>query len=406
MPTPTPDTTGNTGYQLDPIENLVEVNIGPAHPATHGTLRAKCLLDGEVIVRAIPEIGYLHRGFEKMSENVTYNQVVPYTDRLNYLSAPMNNTGYAKAVEALFGIQIPDRAVYIRVIVDELSRIMDHLVCNSVAAMDLGGLTNFWYGVYPRERIYDILVKLTGARLTNSYTRVGGVIHDIYDGFEADLEDALREVDRSLVVMMKLLKRNRIFNDRIRDVGVIPREMALSYGFTGPLLRASGVPYDVRKDFPYYHYDEFDFDVPIGEKGDCWDRFFVRMEEIHQSVRILRQAVARIPDGPIRIQDPRITPPPKSEVYNNIEALINHFKLVFEGIRPPRGHVYSSTECANGEVGYTIYSDGTKNAYRVKVRSPSFAAFSAFAEIVTGHYIADAIAVLGSLNIIAGELDR
>lgn len=394
------------GYELDPIENLVWVNIGPAHPATHGTLRAKCLLDGEIIVRAISEIGYLHRGFEKMSENVTYNQVIPYTDRLNYLSAPMNNTGYAKAVEELFGIQIPDRAVYIRVIVDELSRIMDHLVCNAVGAMDLGGMTNFWYGVYPRERIYDLLVKFTGARLTNSYTRVGGVIHDLWDGFEEELEAVLREVDKSLVIMMKLLKRNRIFNDRIRGVGVVSKETALSYGFTGPILRASGVAYDVRKDFPYYHYDEFDFEVPVGEKGDCWDRFFVRMEEINQSIRILRQAVRRIPGGPIRIQDPRITPPPKHEVYNNIEALINHFKLVFEGIRPPKGHVYSATECANGEVGYTIYSDGSKNPYRVKVRSPSFAAFSSFAEVTTGQYIADAIAILGSLNIIAGELDR
>lgn len=396
----------DAGYSLDPIENLVEVNIGPAHPATHGTLRAKCLLDGEVIIRAVTEIGYLHRGFEKMSENVTYNQVIPYTDRLNYLSAPMNNTGYAKAVEALFGIQIPERAVFIRVIVDELSRIMDHMVCNSVSAMDLGGLTNFWYGVYPREKIYDILVKLTGARLTNAYTRVGGVVHDLYDGFEDDLNAALKEVDRGITVMMKLLKRNRIFNDRIRNVGVVPKETALSYGFTGPILRASGVPYDVRKDFPYYHYDEFDFEVPIGEKGDCWDRFFVRMEEINQSMRIIRQAVKRMPAGPVRIQDPRITPPPKHEVYSNIEALINHFKLVFEGICPPKGHVYSSTECANGEVGFTIYSDGSKNPYRVKVRSPSFAAFSAFAEITTGHYIADAIAILGSLNIIAGELDR
>ncbi len=388
------------------VEHPVTVNIGPAHPATHGTLRLKCTLDGEVIVGAKAEIGYLHRGFEIQCEQVPYQHVIPFTDRLNYLSACMNNTGYCKAVEKLLGIQIPERAQYIRVLVDELSRIADHLVCNGVAALDLGGLTNFWYAFYPREKIYDILQKLSGARLTNAYCRIGGVVYDLYPGFEDDLSAAFKELDQGITAILKLLQRNRIFNDRVRDVGIVSKETALSYGWTGPLLRSSGVPYDVRKDEPYYHYDEFDWEVPTGEKGDCWDRFFIRIEEIRQSMKIIQQALARMPDGPILIRDPRIALPPKEEVYNSIEGLINQFKLIFEGIRPPAGEIYSCTEAANGELGFYIVSDGSKTPYRVKVRSPSFLHFAAMENMAQGQYIADAVAILGSLNIIAGELDR
>ena len=394
--------------ERESVEHPVTVNIGPAHPATHGTLRLKAVLDGEVIVSAKAEIGYLHRGFEIQCEQVNYQQVIPYTDRLNYLSACMNNTCWTKAVEKLLGIedQVPERAIYIRVIVDELSRIADHLVCNGIGALDLGGLTNFWYTFYPREKIYDILEKLSGARLTNAYTRIGGVVYDLYPGFEDDLKVAFKELDRGLGGMLKLLQKNRIFNDRVRDVGIVSAEDALAWGWTGPCLRASGVAYDVRKDQPYYHYDEFDWEVAVGEKGDCWDRFFVRVEEIRQSMRIIEQAVARIPDGPIMIDDPKIALPPKERVYNSIEGLINHFKLIFEGVRPPAGEVYSCTEAANGELGFYIVSDGSANPYRVKVRAPSFMHFQAIEEIAKGHYIADAIAILGSLNIIAGELDR
>lgn len=388
------------------LEHLVTVNIGPAHPAMHGTLRLKAQLDGEVIVNSRAEIGYLHRGFEIQCEHATYAQVIPYTDRLNYLSACMNNTGWCKAVEKLLDVEIPERAKYIRVIVDELSRIIDHLLSNGIAALDLGAMTNFWYAFWPREKVYDILVKLSGARLTNAYTRIGGVAYDLYDGFKDDLREAFKELDRGLGGMLRLLQRNRIFNDRVRNIGIVDKETALSYAWTGPLLRASGVPYDVRKDYPYYHYDEFDWDVVVGEKGDCWDRFFVRVEEIRQSMRIIEQAVERIPDGPIMIDDPRIALPPKQEVYNSIEGLINHFKLIFEGIRPPVGEIYSCTEAANGELGFHIWSDGTKNPYRVKVRAPSFMHFAAMEEMSQGHFIADAIAIIGSLNIIAGELDR
>ncbi len=388
------------------VEHPVTVNIGPAHPATHGTLRLKCVLDGEVIVESKAEIGYLHRGFEIQCEQVPYQHVIPFTDRLNYLSACMNNTAYCKAVEKLLGIKIPERAQYIRVIVDELSRIADHLICNGVAALDLGGLTNFWITFYPREKIYDILAKLSGARLTNAYTRIGGVVYDLYDGFDDDLAACFKELDKGLTQVLKLLQRNKIFNDRVRDVGIVSKETALAYGWTGPVLRASGVPYDVRKDQPYYHYDEFDWEMPIGAKGDTWDRFFVRVEEIRQSMRIIEQAVERIPDGPIMVSDPTIALPPKKRVYNSIEGLINQFKLVFEGIRPPPGEVYSATEAANGELGFYIVSDGSKHPYRVKVRAPSFLHFSAMEEISRGYFIADAIAILGSLNIIAGELDR
>jgi len=391
---------------LDGIENYIELNFGPAHTATHGTLRSKILLDGEIIVKVVPEIGYLHRGFEIMGEQVHYQQVIPYTDRLNYVSCPMNNTCYAMAVEKLLGIEAPVRAQRVRVIFDEISRIIDHLVALGVNAMDLGAFTNFWYAFWPRELAYDIFTKFCGARLTTSMMRIGGLPNDLYDGFADDVNIFTKGVKTAMGDILALLKRNRIFNDRVRDVGCIGKDLAISYGFTGPNLRAAGVEYDVRKANPYNGYEQFDFDIPLGEKGDTWDRFFVRVEEITQSLRILEQAMKDIPGGPVITNDPAVALPPKSEVYGSIEGLMAHFKHIMHGIRPPKGEIYGYTEAANGELGFYIVSDGSEKAYRIKCRPPCFYSYAAFPYLAEGAFIADAVATLGSLNVIAGELDR
>lgn len=392
--------------QSDGIGNFVEINMGPAHTATHGTLRSKVLLDGEIIVKLVPEIGYLHRGFEIMSEQVPYQHVIPYTDRLNYCSCAMNNTCYAMAVEKLLGIEATPRAQRIRVIIDEITRIIDHCVALGVNAMDMGAFTNFWYAFWPRELAYDIFTKLCGARLTTAYTRIGGLSGDLYDGFEEDVKGFNKALNEAMSDIMALLKRNRIFNDRVRDVGMIDKELAISYGFTGPNLRAAGVEYDVRKAHPYNGYEQFDFDIPLGEKGDTWDRFFVRVEEIRQSQRILEQAMKDIPDGPVMVSDYKIALPPKQAVYGSIEGLMAHFKHIMHGIEPPVGEVYGLTEAANGELGFYIVSDGGPKPYRIKVRPPCFYYYSAFPYLAEGSFIADAVVVLGSLNVIAGELDR
>ncbi len=385
----------------------VTLNIGPTHPATHGTLRIIVELDGETIVNCDNEIGYLHRCFEKESEHSTWTQVIPYTDRLNYVSPLMNNVGYVMAVEKLLGIDVPERCKYIRVIISELSRIIDHLVCIGTNLVDLGALTNFWYFWEAREEVYNLIEELTGTRMTTAYTRVGGLRDDLPEGW---VEKALHVIRNVIPPRIKdvdaLITKNKIFMDRTIGVGALSKEDAISYGFTGPCLRACGVPYDIRKDQPYLVYDRFDFDIPIGENGDTYDRYLVRMEEMWQSIRILEQAFEQLPDGPVNVDDPRITLPPKSEVYTNIEALMNHFKLIMEGIQVPPGEVYSATEAANGELGFYIVSTGGGKPYRIKVRPPCFAIYSAFPEMVRGHMIADAIAILGSINIIAGELDR
>lgn len=387
-------------------QNLIPLNMGPSHPATHGALRILLELDGETIVKAHAEIGYLHRAFEKHAESSTWTQVIPYTDRLNYCSAMMNNVGYCRAVEKLLGIEIPPRAVVIRVIVSELFRIMDHLICIGAAAVDLGALTNYWYLFNVREKMYDYTEKICGARLTTAYTRIGGLMRDLPPDFDAGIRASLKELDKALREVSTLLEKNRIFIDRTRGVGVISKEEAISYGFTGPCLRACGVPHDLRKAEPYYHYDEYDWDLPTRSNGDTYDRLIIRFEEMRQSKRIIEQALTRLPDGPIIVSDPRIALPKKEAVYNSIEGLMNHFMLIMDGIKVPAGEVYSSTEAANGELGFYIVSDGGGQPYRIRVRPPCFPLFSAYTKMIEGSMIADAVAILGSLNIVVGELDR
>lgn len=387
-------------------KDLVFVNLGPSHPATHGTLRTLCALDGETIVAAICEIGYLHRGFEKDCEIHPYTQCIPYTDRLNYLSAIMNNIGFCKAVERMLGIEIPERAITVRVITAELNRIIDHLVCVGANLVDLGALTNFWYAFNPRESVYNILEKLCGARLTSNYMRIGGLARDLYPGFEAEVDAVLDEILASIGEMERLTEKNRIFIERTQNVGVISAEDAISYGWTGPTLRACGVEYDLRKNEPYYGYETYDFDMILGSRGDTFDRIYVRFYEIRESAKIIRQALKRLRPGPVMSDDKRVAVPPKEMTYGNIEGLMNHFKLIMHGIQPPIGEVYDYTESANGELGFHIISDGGKNPYRVKCRPPSLMNFAAFPQLIEGGMIADAIATLGSINIIAGELDR
>lgn len=389
----------------EPGETML-LNIGPSHPATHGTLRTLVELDGERILYAIPEIGYLHRGFEKSAETHEYNQVIPYTDRLNYCSAISNNVGYAKAVESLCGIEVPERCQYIRVILCELSRIMDHLVCNGANLVDLGALTNFWYLFNLREKIYKVIESVTGARLTNSYTRIGGLWSDVHDEFLAETRALLIEVPKHINDTLKLVARNRIFIDRTVGVGGFSVDDAISHGFTGPCLRATGFEYDLRKQAPYYVYDRFKFEVVTGFRGDTYDRTMVRFEEILQSVRIIEQALEQMPRGPVNADHPLALLPSKNQIHGNIEGLVNHFKVIMHGISPPAGEVYDWTESPNGELGFHIVSDGTMRPYKCRVRPPCFYLYSAFTKLVEGGLIADAIAVLGSLNIIAGELDR
>ncbi len=382
------------------------VNFGPSHPAMHGAFRVQALMDGETIVDAEAELGYMHRNFEKMAEIRTYQQVIPYTDRLNYCSSFMNGHGWALAVEKLLGIEAPPRAEAIRVILSEFSRIMDHYVCLGANVVDLGAITPYFIWFRAREVIYELLEACCGARLTVSYVRIGGLAQDVPEDFEARCRKALASVRDVLDQGHRLLTRNVIFVRRFRDVGVLGAEDALSYGWVGPCLRGSGVGYDIRKDHPYSGYDGYDFDVPVGTVGDCYDRYLVRMEEINQSCRIIEQALANLPEGPVIVDDKTVALPPKSAVYGNIEALMNHFKLVFDGILPPPGEVYGYTEAANGELGYYIVSDGSKHPWRLKVRPPCFNIYQAFPEMIKGAMLADVFAIIGGLNVIAGELDR
>jgi len=386
--------------------DFLPVNIGPSHPATHGALRVEALLDGETIVHSRTEIGYLHRCFEKEAEDHTWQQIIPYTDRLNYVSSLTNNVGYVLAVEKMIGMDVPERAQVIRVIVAEMGRIMDHLVCIGANLVDVGALTNFWYFFNAREWLYRVVERLCGERLTTSYTRIGGLYRDLYEGFEQDLRAALIKVNEGLRDVTGLVQRNRILMDRTIGVGVMSGEDALSWGWTGPCLRASGVGYDVRKAAPYSGYENYDFDIPVGENGDAYDRVLVRIEEMYQSMRIIEQALERLPSGPVQSSDRRVAMPPKDEVYNSIEGMMNHFKLVFDGIQVPAGEGYGFTEGANGELGFYMISDGGGHPYRMKVRPPCFPIFASYNSMIQGQMIADAVATLGGLNIIAGELDR
>ena len=394
------------GYSDEEINDLMLLNVGPSHPASHGTIRNFVAMEGETITACVTEIGYLHRGFEKSCENHTYSQVIPYTDRLNYCSAILNNIGYSKAVEEMLNIDITERAKSIRVIIGELSRIIDHLVCNAANMVDLGGLTNFWYLFAPRDTAYDLLSKLTGARLTNTYTRIGGLEFDLYDGFADDLENVLKEVETACSDALSLIAHNRIFHDRTQDVGVIKSDFALNAGISGVNLRSTGIAHDLRKDKPYYGYENYNFDVVVGSHGDVYDRMMCRFEEMVQSTRIIRQAMKELPDGPINVDAPGILLPSKKDVYGNIEGLMNQFKLTFEGIKVPKGEYYSSIEAGNGELGFFIVSDGEGRPYKVKCRPPCFYSLGAYSNIVEGGMLADAVVTMASMNFIAGEFDR
>ncbi|MDH3623757.1 MAG: NADH-quinone oxidoreductase subunit D [Myxococcales bacterium] len=385
----------------------MRLNMGPSHPAMHGTVRMVLDLDGETIVNLDIQPGYLHRGFEKSCERGTWAQVFPYADRLNYVSPMLNNVGWSLAVEKLLDIEVPERCQYYRVILGELSRIADHFTCNGASAMELGAFTPFLWLLKVRDWIWDILEKETGARMTHSFGRIGGMAAPPTADFKDDLRALIPEVHKVVKEAEIMLIRNRIFLDRMQGVGILTRENALGYGCTGPVARASGLPYDVRKDYPYMVYDRFDFDVPIGEDGDNWDRFMVRLEEIRQSVRIIEQAIDQMPDdGPVNVDDPRIVLPEKTDVYTTIEATIAHFKLVMEGLQTPKGEVYSFTEGGNGELGFYIVSDGSGTPYRVRVRPPCWFNLAACREMLIGEMIADIIPTFGSINMIGGECDR
>ncbi len=393
----------------DPNEDQFEtqvINIGPSHPATHGTLRVVARLDGELITRAECEIGYLHRCFEKMSESHGWAEVIPYTDRLNYCSSMINGVGYALGVEQMLGIEAPPRAQVVRVILSEFSRLMDHAVCLGATLVDVGALTNFWYFFQPREEIYTLLEACAGGRLTVSYARIGGLAHDVPDDFEEQVRYLLGHIPKFINDVDKLVTTNRIFRGRTEGVGALSAEEALGWGWTGPCLRACGVPYDLRRARPYMGYENYEFDIPIATTGDSYARYLVRLEEMRQSLRIIEQAIDNLPDGPVITDNHHAALPPKPKVYSEMEALICHFKLIYEGIKVPAGASYSATEGANGELGYYLVSDGTGKPYRIKVRPPCFAVFQAYPHMLEGHLVPDAIAILSSLNIIAGELDR
>ena len=432
------------------------LNVGPSHPAMHGVIRLITELEGETVVKVEAEIGYLHRAFEKSCENSSWTQAIPYTDRLNYVSPLINNFGYCGAVEKLLGIEITERCRYIRVIMGEISRITDHLTCIAASAMELGAMTAFLYFMKAREYLYEIIEEVTGARITISYGRIGGVKGDLPAGLEERLETALKKTEKEIREVDKLLTRNRIFVDRTRDVGVLTKEDAVSYSITGPMGRASGINYDVRKAFPYFGYDAIEFDVPLGERGDNYDRYLVRMEEMRQSIRIIRQCMRDIPGGAVNVDaagktipsfdlvdqakmghtaglvgavaaveptlegserpfhekvmaaDKRVALPHKGNTYGNIEGLMNHFKLImdYHGIRPPAGDTYFAVEGANGELGFYVASNGKDHPYRVRVRPPCFFNMAGLHKMLEGYMIADIVATFGSINMIAGELDR
>ncbi len=432
------------------------LNVGPQHPAMHGIIRIVVRLDGETVKGVDVEIGYLHRGFEKMCEQGGYNHAIPYTDRLNYVSPLINNVGYCMAIEKLMGLTVPERGQYIRVIMSEISRITDHLTCIGASAMELGAFTVFLYMIKAREYLWELIEMVTGARLTISYCRVGGVKADLPEGFEERTRGAIRQVREVLKECDKLLTRNRIFVDRMKGIGVLSRADALAYSVTGPFLRSTGVNYDVRKAQPYLVYDRLQFEVPLGQHGDNLDRYFCRMEEMEQSLRIVEQCLTQLPGGPIQVDDEgrpmaaaemvdeakmgriqaiagaapvtdptlegtnksfsqrvnapakRAVLPPKDDTYGNIEGLMQHFKLIMygHGIRPPKGEVYQAVEGANGELGFYVVSDGTDKPYRVRVRPPCLPIMATLPIILTDDMLADIVPTFGSVNMIGGELDR
>ncbi len=382
------------------------VNMGPSHPAMHGTVRIILKLDGETIVDADPDIGFLHRGFEKSCENVTWTQAFPYTDRLNYVSSIINNVGYALAVEKLIKLDVPERAKYLRVLSSELHRICDHLTMMGATGGELGALTVFIYAIEARDLVWDRLTELCGARVTSNYVRIGGVARDLPEGWVERTLKTLDTVAEMREEIVALLNRNRIFLDRTRGVGIITREDAIEYGFTGPCLRATGASYDVRKANPYLVYDRMDFDVPVGSNGDTYDRYLVRIDEMRQSDRIVRQALKQMEPGEIIVQDFRYALPPKPLVYGTIEGVMAHFKQVMEGIKVPAGEAYSYTESPNGELGFYLVSDGGGRPYKIGLRAPIWPMLSALPFMSRGRLLADLVPIYDSVNYIAGEVEQ
>lgn len=388
-------------------EDFIELEMGPSHPAMHGIVRLSVKLDGEKIIDMDPEIGYLHRGFEKQCENARYIQIFPYTDRLNYCSAIINNVGYSQAVEKLFQVKPTQRAEYARVIMMEVSRISDHLTSLGASGMELGAFTYFLWFIKAREYLWELIEEFTGARLTTSWSRFGGNSNDFPEGFLEKLKDRLNKTEEVINEGDKLLTKNKIFTDRVKNIGVVSKEKAISFGFSGPMLRACGVPQDLRiSGGGYSIYPELDFDIPVGEIGDCFDRYLVRLEEMRQSISIIRQACQKIPKGDFQLDNRKITLPKKKDVYGNIEGLIDHFKIIMDGHCPPAGEAYSPIEGANGELGFYLVSDGTGTPVKCRCRPPCFNFVAAMKQMCLGHSIADVVAIFGSINMIGGELDR
>jgi NADH-quinone oxidoreductase subunit D len=384
------------------------LNMGPSHPATHGVLRIVLELDGEIITKAMPDVGFLHRGDEKIAENMTYTQFIPYTDRLDYLAPLANNVAYVLAVEKLLGIerQLPPRCQFIRVICCELARISAHLLGLGSFAMDVGALTVFLHTFTEREKIYNLCESLTGARFTTSYTRIGGLSRDLPPGWIEQCRKFCNEVVVNLDETETLLTRNRIFVDRTQGVATISKADAIDYGLTGPNLRGSGVQHDLRKDQPYLVYDQLEFDVPVGSAGDCYDRYLLRIEEMRQSVKILHQCLDKLPSGPVNVADTKVVLPPKQRVLTRMEELIHHFINVTQGINAPPGEVYFAHENPKGELGFYINSKGGGTPYRLKIRAPSFVNLSILPHVLPGHMMSDVVAILGSFDFVMGECDR
>lgn len=390
--------------QIEEIE-YTTLNLGPTHPATHGIFQNILKMDGEIIVDAEQTIGYIHRAFEKIAEHRPYNQITTLTDRLNYCSSPINNMGWHMTVEKLIGVEIPKRAQYMRVIIMELSRIADHLVCNAVIGVDTGALTGFTYLFQWREKIYDIFEQICGARLTTNIGRIGGIERDFNDEVYKKIKAFLHDFPKAFNEFSTMLERNRIFYDRVVNTGPISGARAMEYGFTGPNLRAAGVDYDVRVMNPYSSYEDFEFNIPIGVNGDTYDRFMVRQQEIHESLRIIKQALDNMPQGKWFADVPEFYLPPKEDVYTKMEALIYHFKVVMGETEVPKGEVYHAVEGGNGELGFYLISDGGRAPFRLHFRRPSFIYYQAYPEMIKGGMLSDAILTMSSMNVIAGELD-
>ncbi len=384
----------------------LKINMGPQHPSTHGVLRLVLDVDGEKVVRVDPKVGYLHRGIEKLTENGSYQQVITHIDRLDYISAITNEQAYCRTVEKLLGITIPERAEYLRTIVAEMQRLSSHLLWLATHALDIGAMTVFLYTFRERETILDLFEELTGARLNNNYMRIGGVSEDLSSFFIDTLYKFCDEFHDRIKEYDILIRENRIWFGRTKGVAVISAEEAVNYGLTGPTLRGSGVNWDIRKAEPYGVYDKVEWVVPLGKNGDVYDRYWIRVEEMHQSTNIIKQCLDQLPDGPLMVDDPKIASPSKEKMNNEIESLIHHFKLTTEGLKVPEGEVYCATEVPKGELGFFIVSDGSTRPYRIKIRAPSFVNLGAFNRLASGGFIADVIAVIGTIDIVLGESDR